>query len=156
MKILNVVLCGIMDNGKLLMIKRNNEPYKGYWTVPGGKIEFAEHVEQASVRETKEETGLDSKFEKICGIGVEILHENNMPKAHFVMFMVKMKALSKEIVESDEGELKWVDLNEIGKLKIVPSDHMMIKEYLIKDKTVKVNRIKVNQKNDVYDMEEFS
>lgn len=46
------------DSGRLLLIKRRNEPGAGLWSLPGGRIEPGETDEQAVVRETREETGL--------------------------------------------------------------------------------------------------
>lgn len=45
-------------DGRILLIKRHNVPFKGYWALPGGRVEPAETVEQTVVREVKEETGL--------------------------------------------------------------------------------------------------
>jgi len=46
------------ESGRLLLIKRRNEPGAGLWSLPGGRIEPGETDEQAVVRETREETGL--------------------------------------------------------------------------------------------------
>ncbi len=45
--------------GQLLLVKRLIEPLKGYWAPPGGYVEYDESVEEALVREIKEETNLD-------------------------------------------------------------------------------------------------
>lgn len=44
--------------GKILLVLRTNEPEAGCWTVPGGRVEPGETLEDAAVRETLEETGL--------------------------------------------------------------------------------------------------
>lgn len=65
------VTCGaiIEKKGKILLTKRNVEPYKNYWCLPGGHIEWGEKAEEAIRREVKEETGLDfkPKFFSISG-----------------------------------------------------------------------------------------
>ncbi len=44
---------------RILLVKRDTLPFKGYWALPGGRMEQGEEVEQTCVREVKEETGLD-------------------------------------------------------------------------------------------------
>ena len=46
------------EAGRLLLIQRGHEPETGRWSLPGGRIEPGESDEQAVVRETREETGL--------------------------------------------------------------------------------------------------
>jgi len=155
MKILNCVLCAVEKDGQLLMLKRNKEPYRDYWTLPGGKIEFGEHVEDAAIREMKEETNLDCNVEKICGIGTEILWENKKVKGHFLMFVVKLIPKHYDIIESHEGELMWVEYDKLKELKVVPSDYELLRRYVLNDNHVKVDRIKINKNGETYDMEEF-
>lgn len=47
------------DEGRLLMIQRGNEPGRGLWSVPGGRVERGEDDAAALVREMREETGLE-------------------------------------------------------------------------------------------------
>lgn len=46
------------DAGEVLLIQRGKEPRKGAWSVPGGKLDFGERVEDALTREVMEETGI--------------------------------------------------------------------------------------------------
>ncbi|WLP91915.1 NUDIX domain-containing protein [Gordonia sp. NB41Y] len=47
------------DAGRFLLVQRARDPQAGCWTVPGGKVEPAETLEQAVIREIAEETGID-------------------------------------------------------------------------------------------------
>jgi ADP-ribose pyrophosphatase YjhB (NUDIX family) len=53
--------------GKLLLVKRNHEPRFGEWSFPSGYVDAGEVVEEAAVRETKEETGLDVRIDRLLG-----------------------------------------------------------------------------------------
>ena len=48
----------IEQDGKILLIKRGIDPYKGYWAIPGGHVDFDETLEKSTIREVREETGL--------------------------------------------------------------------------------------------------
>jgi 8-oxo-dGTP diphosphatase len=54
-----VLTRGTRDNLSILLTKRNVQPFKGYWCIPGGHIEQDEDALSAVIREVKEETNLD-------------------------------------------------------------------------------------------------
>ena len=58
----------IIREGKILLIKRKNEPFKGKWALPGGFVEYGERVEDTVIREVLEETGLKTSIKKIFGV----------------------------------------------------------------------------------------
>jgi 8-oxo-dGTP diphosphatase len=53
--------------GRLLLIQRGHDPHRGRWTLPGGRVEAGETLEQAVVREIREETGLDVRVGAVVG-----------------------------------------------------------------------------------------
>jgi ADP-ribose pyrophosphatase YjhB (NUDIX family) len=55
------------DAGRLLLIRRANEPGRGLWSLPGGRVEPGESDEQAVVREVAEETGLVVEAGRLVG-----------------------------------------------------------------------------------------
>jgi 8-oxo-dGTP diphosphatase len=55
------------SQNKILLIKRDTVPFKGYWALPGGRVELGENVEQTIIREVKEETGLDVEVVRKIG-----------------------------------------------------------------------------------------
>ncbi len=68
-------------NNKFVLIKRANNPFKDFWALPGGFVEYGETVEQAAIREAKEETGLDVEPLGILGVYSEPSRD---PRGHVV------------------------------------------------------------------------
>jgi 8-oxo-dGTP diphosphatase len=54
--------------GRLLLIRRRNEPGAGLWSLPGGRIEPGETGDQAVAREVREETGLSVTVGRLLGV----------------------------------------------------------------------------------------
>jgi len=53
--------------GRLLLVRRNHDPNKGEWSFPSGYVDAGEVLEEAAIRETKEETGLDVRIGRLLG-----------------------------------------------------------------------------------------
>lgn len=56
------------ERGRLLLVRRGNEPGRGQWSVPGGRIEPGERAAEAVVREVEEETGLQVRPTGLAGV----------------------------------------------------------------------------------------
>ena len=63
-----VVAALVPRGGELLLIRRNNEPGRGRWALPGGYVERGEPVEEAVAREVLEETGLTVRVQGLVGL----------------------------------------------------------------------------------------
>jgi mutator protein MutT len=123
-----VIIC----DGKILLEKRKNEPGKGKWSIPGGKIELGENAEQTVIREVKEETGLEvEKPEHIDVVDNVVRDENGDVKYHFVIidYFVKLEGGTMKAM-SDAEELKWVTLNEVEKYNLT----ITFREFLQRNK----------------------
>jgi len=134
-KPLSVAISALIDNNKILLIKRIKGDYVGFWSLPGGKIEKNEHLSQAAVREIEEESGIKSEFKEHLGFVSEHLVENGQVAQHFLLHLCKLNPLSTEAYEQREGKLAWFDLEDLEQFEdqIIPSDYLMIQK-MVKDK----------------------
>jgi len=111
----------IIKDGKILLIERKNEPFKGKWALPGGFVEYGEKVEDAVVREVNEETGLDTKIIDIVGVYSDPSRD---PRGHVVTVVYLLEILDGEIKGSDDAaDAKFFDLNDLPKLAF---DHNVV------------------------------
>ena len=113
----------IVSEGKILLEKRKNEPSRGKWSIPGGLVELGESVEQAVIREVKEETGLDVEAPRLIDVVDNIsLDTKGKVKHHYVIvdFLVNIRGgLAK--AASDADELKWVPFSEVEEYDLTKS-----------------------------------
>jgi 8-oxo-dGTP diphosphatase len=113
----------IVHNGKIVLIKRGNEPSKGKWTVPGGLVELAESPEAAVVREGIEETGLEVENPDLIDVVSNVdLDEQGKVKYHYVIidYLVHVRT-GKAKAGSDAAELRWVPFGEVEELNLTAS-----------------------------------
>ena len=85
----------IINQGKIALIKRGNEPSKGKWTIPGGLVELGENLEAAVIRETKEEVCLDVEKPSLIDVVDNVdLDEQGKVKYHYVIidYLVHVKS----------------------------------------------------------------
>jgi 8-oxo-dGTP diphosphatase len=57
----------IQSDGRLLLLQRAYEPWRGFWNLPAGYVEVDESPETAAVREVREETGLEIEIQRLLG-----------------------------------------------------------------------------------------
>lgn len=110
----------LVDDDRLLMVRRGHGAAAGTWAVPGGRVEPGETLAEAVVRELQEETGLEG----ICGrsIGMlEVLPDDERPE-HFVIvgFEVSILESAEPQAGDDAAEARWVDLGDVAELQLAP------------------------------------
>lgn len=119
----------VRADGRVLMIHRQKEPYKGLWAMPGGKMEEGEHPGAAIIREFREETGLKVSIDRFCGTVSEI-YRGAHGGSHFLMHVFRLKVDGGDLVESDEGPLQWLRPEELPGLAI-PVDAWVIRNMIL-------------------------
>ena len=107
MKKLNVILVYNKEEEKILMCKREKEPYKGQFNLVGGKVEQGEKELDAAYRELQEETGITKQ-------DINLKHLMNfqyeMSDMELELYVGKLNK-EKEVIE-EINKLYWFDKNE--------------------------------------------
>jgi mutator protein MutT len=104
----------IVKDGKAIIVKRANDPYKGQWSIPGGRVELGEALAEAVRREMREETGLEVRvgpvievFERVERVGDRILY-------HFVVVDYLCTCTGGVLCAGDDAEdVAWVSTEDL-------------------------------------------
>ena len=115
------VLCMIQDGNRILLQNRVKEDWKGY-TFPGGHVEAGESFVDAVVREMKEETGLDILDPRLVGI-----KQFPIENGRYIVFLFKATKFRGDVVSSEEGEMEWIELENLSKVNVVEDFYDLMK-----------------------------
>jgi ADP-ribose pyrophosphatase YjhB (NUDIX family) len=89
----------VVRDGRVLLVKRGKEPYKGCWSLPGGGVEPGESLHEAVRREMHEETGLDVEVGRVAGY-----REGFVGDDHYVVIAFHVEVTGGELCAGDDAE----------------------------------------------------
>lgn len=115
----------ITDDKKVLLIRRLNNPYRDSWALPGGFVEYGECVEDACIREAKEETNLDISLDELVGVYSD---PDRDPRGHTVTVAYKCSITGSTLKSSsDAKDARFFTLDELKSIDLA-FDHGQILE----------------------------
>lgn len=103
---LTVDCVAVDDRGRVLLIRRGNEPFKGCYALPGGFVDVGETVEDACRRELLEETGVAAEGLSLIGVYSDPARD---PRGHTVSiaFLTRLEAVMPSAGD-DAAAAEWV------------------------------------------------
>ncbi len=106
----------IVDDGKVVLIRRRYEPLKGHWSLPGGMVEVGETLESALAREMFEETGLVVDVGPVIEVFDRITRdEQRRVRYHFVLIDYLCRPVSGELrAGSDVDAAVWAHPRQLA------------------------------------------
>jgi len=110
----------IVDQGRVLLVKRGSPPMARQWTIPGGVVELGETLRAAAEREAREETGLTVRAGEVIDVIDRILPgENGRPQYHFVLVDFLCTVVEGKVCAgSDAAEAAWAGEDELEKFML--------------------------------------
>lgn len=103
----------VVDNGRVLLVRRGHEPLKGQWSLPGGLLELGETLTAGVAREVLEETGLIVEPIELIEILDRIQPEGDKVRYHYVLLDYLCRVTSGTLqAASDADAVRWVERAE--------------------------------------------
>ncbi len=122
----------IVSQGRALLVRRNTEPLKGEWSVPGGVLELGEKLHDGVRRETLEETSLQVEPQEVLEVFDSIFRDRDgRTQYHYVLIDYLCRVIEGEAqAGSDVSEVRWVTETELGGLNLRESIERVVKKGL--------------------------
>jgi 8-oxo-dGTP diphosphatase len=100
----------VKRDNHVLLVKRNQQPNKGRWTVPGGLIELGETLRQAIHREIEEECNIQITIEKFIDTFeyIETDHDNRVKYHYVILEYLAHYSTGKLTAKSDISDARWI------------------------------------------------
>jgi len=122
----------IEENSRILLVRRKYEPFKDHLEPPGGFVDEGEKVEDAAIREVREETSLDIELVDILGVYSDPKRD---PRGHTVSTVFIAKAIHnnngkiKAVPNDDAAEIKWLSIDSVDKEKLGFDHRLILSDY---------------------------
>ena len=120
----------IVEDGRVLLIKRGKAPLLGEWSIPGGMLELGETLRQGAEREALEETGLTVRAIELLGVFDRIVPDSIVPDAakpnemkrllyHYVLIDFLCRRISGDaLAAGDAADARWFTADEVAGLPL--------------------------------------
>ena len=120
----------IIDSGRALLVRRNTEPLKGEWSVPGGVLELGEKLRDGAAREALEETGLHVEVGEVLDVFDSIFPDTDgRTQYHYVLIDFLCRPLSGHATPgSDVSEVQWITAADLDHLNLRDSIAQVIRK----------------------------
>ena len=110
----------IVDQNRVLLIRRGTPPLLGEWSLPGGVLECGETLRDAVVREAHEETGLTVETGEMLGVYERVIRDDaRRVRYHYVLIDFLCRAVGGDLkAGSDAADVRWFTREELPALNL--------------------------------------
>lgn len=123
----------VIDEGKVLLVRRGHDPLQGYWSIPGGGVNTGETLEAAVCRELREETGLIGEPLFLAAVFERLMPDaNGTTEYHYVLIDYVCRIIGGEAAPDDDADaLGWFALDEAETLQMTPGTFDVLARALV-------------------------
>lgn len=110
----------IIEDARVLLVKRAHPPLQAQWSIPGGVLEVGELVREAAAREAREETGLTVEPGELLGVYDRVLRNaERRVQYHYVLIDFLCRRVAGNLAAaSDAAEVRWFTREELPALNL--------------------------------------
>ena len=110
----------IIEDGRVVLVKRGHPPLEGKWSIPGGVLEIGETLRKAAVREALEETGLAVEPGELLGVFERVIpDEQGRMRYHYVLIDFLCRRVAGQLAAGDDArEVRWFRREELAGLEL--------------------------------------
>jgi 8-oxo-dGTP diphosphatase len=110
----------IIEDGRVVLVKRAHPPLQAEWSIPGGVLEVGELVRDAAIREAREETGLTVEPGELLGVYDRILRDpGQRVQYHYVLIDFLCRRVAGDLAAaSDAAEVGWFTPDRLSGLNL--------------------------------------
>jgi 8-oxo-dGTP diphosphatase len=119
----------IIENDRVVLVKRAHPPLQAQWSIPGGVLEVGELVREAAVREAREETGLVVAAGELLGVYDRVLRSPEQHvQYHYVLIDFLCRRVAGDLAAGgDAAEVRWFTREELPTLKLAEDTQDVIR-----------------------------
>src|SRR6201982_327655 len=111
----------IFRDGKILLLRRAKSPGHGFWSLPGGRVEFGESLHVALAREVDEEAGLKIEIVALAGWREVLPGAGGGP--YLIRSLAARGVPGEPRLNEEHDDFKWVEPGRFGDLKLTGGLH---------------------------------
>ena len=110
----------IIEDARIVLVKRGHPPLRAEWSIPGGLLEVGELVREATIREAREETGLTVEPGELLGVYDRVLRDTEQRvQYHYVLIDFLCRRVAGDLAAaSDAAEVGWFRREQLPALKL--------------------------------------